>query len=82
MAHSLLCSSQFSCVISINTVDLEVAWKTVQILHQKPADKDLHLFSKEDMSGFSRTIVTLLVLRLYIPGRQSKVMSLPGLNQY
>ena len=41
-------NSQFSCVISIKTVDSGSAWETVQILiallPQKPVDLDLHCF--------------------------------------
>ena len=48
MAHSLLFFSQFSGVITINTVDFKAVWKTVQLLNkpadQKPADLDLHCF--------------------------------------
>ena len=42
MAHSPLFSSQFSCMISINTMYSEAAWKTVQ----KLADLDIHCFLK------------------------------------
>ena len=51
MVHSFLFSSQFSCVISITTMDSEAAWKTVQILirwlRKTPADLDLNCFLKK-----------------------------------
>ena len=45
-----LFSSEFRCVISINTVDLKNVWKTLQTLIrwlcQRPADLELHYFLK------------------------------------
>ena len=52
MAHSLLL---ISLIFSINIVDFEVAWKTLQImiswLLMKPADQDLNVFSKRIHPG-------------------------------
>ena len=45
MVHPIQFSSHFSCVVSINKVDSEVAWERVHVLirwlPQKPANLDL-----------------------------------------
>ena len=48
MTHSLLCSTQFSCLLSINTMDSEAVSveNSEDSLEARPADLDLHCFLK------------------------------------
>ena len=53
MVNSLLFFSQFSCMVSIKTIDSEAAWKKVQILIRSWLLIGIYNVFKKDISGFS-----------------------------
>ena len=67
MAQWLLISNQFSCMVSVITMNSEAArktvWHMIRWLNQKPlmkpSDLDVHYCCKEDKAGFSKTKVNI-----------------------